>query len=253
MELIDKFVKEIKEGHFPRYLYKFRKFDDFSDSIFTSKSLWFSDSESFNDPFDCNLSETRNHKIPELRRYLESFGDDHSNANEIIKKAKKDKNFMRDLAITARKESLKKYGILSLSESHENILMWSHYAENHTGFVMCFDLLKDPDYFKGPIRVVYQDFYGEQNYYKYRNESVIASISTKSSLWSYEREIRLIKQEVGLKKFDKDSVCKIYFGVRSEEANISNLKSVLNREGYNVKYFIAKLKHGKFELGFHKM
>jgi hypothetical protein len=30
-------------------------------------------------------------------------------------------------------------GILSLSETADNLLMWAHYAEEHTGFVLMFD------------------------------------------------------------------------------------------------------------------
>jgi hypothetical protein len=32
-----------------------------------------------------------------------------------------------------------KYGILSLSETHDNLLMWAHYADHHRGFVIQFD------------------------------------------------------------------------------------------------------------------
>ncbi|EQM49643.1 hypothetical protein D051_4091 [Vibrio parahaemolyticus VPCR-2010] len=30
-------------------------------------------------------------------------------------------------------------GYLSLSKTNKNILMWSHYAQNHEGFVLGFD------------------------------------------------------------------------------------------------------------------
>lgn len=31
------------------------------------------------------------------------------------------------------------FGILSLSRNHRNMLMWSHYADSHTGFVVALD------------------------------------------------------------------------------------------------------------------
>ncbi|WP_297480123.1 DUF2971 domain-containing protein [uncultured Photobacterium sp.] len=31
------------------------------------------------------------------------------------------------------------FGVLSLSRSRHNLLMWSHYAQSHTGFVIGFD------------------------------------------------------------------------------------------------------------------
>jgi hypothetical protein len=46
----------------------------------------------------------------------------------------------RDLAVNTIKKSLNDtIGILSLSEIEDNILMWSHYSADHTGFVIEFD------------------------------------------------------------------------------------------------------------------
>lgn len=47
---------------------------------------------------------------------------------------------MRELAINTILESVNnEIGILCLSETPDNILMWSHYSANHTGFVIEFD------------------------------------------------------------------------------------------------------------------
>lgn len=35
------------------------------------------------------------------------------------------------------------FGILCLTEKYDNMTMWSHYSENHTGFLIGFNLLKD--------------------------------------------------------------------------------------------------------------
>ncbi|EPJ44297.1 MAG: hypothetical protein OFPII_35920 [Osedax symbiont Rs1] len=39
------------------------------------------------------------------------------------------------------------YGILSMTERIDNLLMWSHYADSHTGFVIGFD--PSHDFFDG--------------------------------------------------------------------------------------------------------
>ena len=41
------------------------------------------------------------------------------------------------------------FGILSLSETPDNLLMWAHYAAGHTGFVLVLD--SSHDFFKGTV------------------------------------------------------------------------------------------------------
>ena len=45
-----------------------------------------------------------------------------------------------------KRELNKRIGILCLSRKHDSILMWSHYTENHKGFVLGFD--SNHDFFK---------------------------------------------------------------------------------------------------------
>lgn len=88
-------------------------------------------------------------------------------------------------------------GILSLSETAESILMWSHYAEQHRGFVLefdgesaFFDQRRKPDDDHYVLRpVIYPN---ERPRYKdilqLDRDSVYL---TKGHEWSYEREHRM--------------------------------------------------------------
>ena len=88
-------------------------------------------------------------------------------------------------------------GLLCLTESSENLLMWAHYADSHQGFVMGFDT--DVAFFnrqKGPedefrhLRKV--------NYSELRPRLVLSEADsfspflTKSLDWSYEMEWRMM-------------------------------------------------------------
>ena len=78
-------------------------------------------------------------------------------------------------------------GFLSLSATNKNILMWSHYAQNHEGYVLGFD--SSHEYFDyGLEKIIYSD---ERPYLDPTKSSQDASIFyTKSTDWQYEQEYR---------------------------------------------------------------
>ncbi len=88
-------------------------------------------------------------------------------------------------------------GILSLSETWDNLLMWAHYAEEHTGFVLMLD--GSHDFFKGdnsllgfakPERVEYKS---ERPSTTIEEVTVPEIFLTKGFDWKYEKEWRYLK------------------------------------------------------------
>lgn len=99
-------------------------------------------------------------------------------------------------------------GALCLSETFDNLLMWAHYAENHSGFVLGIDPWQVGDAFRFMSPVSYQETYptledarsAASTYLgreKGRQESgakiVYRWLYTKSKEWAYEREWRVIR------------------------------------------------------------
>jgi hypothetical protein len=91
------------------------------------------------------------------------------------------------------------YGILCLSESPDNALMWSHYASDHTGLVFEFDVTHwffDQSYSSSmPTRhlkqVIYQTHLSLLPHPLPYAENLYAFWLTKTTDWSYEREWRI--------------------------------------------------------------
>jgi hypothetical protein len=78
-------------------------------------------------------------------------------------------------------------GILSLSATEKNILMWSHYSSNHEGFVIEFN--GDHEYFCNSIeKIIYSDVRPYYDPTKMSHEPEI--FNTKSLDWKYEQEFR---------------------------------------------------------------
>ena len=104
-------------------------------------------------------------------------------------------------------------GILSLSETPENLLMWAHYAEGHTGFVLVLD--GSHDFFKGknsllgfakPEPVEYRLELPHLTIEETFKETVLPEIFFVKGLdWKYEKEWRYLKFRANANKRFRDS------------------------------------------------
>lgn len=102
-------------------------------------------------------------------------------------------------------ENFKSYGVISLSETYDNLLMWSHYADEHRGAVFEF-IVEDGK--PGSLflcaesnPITESNYFGKVDYRKFRKyQDIISSqtipdirrhyIFTKSDEWMYEKEQR---------------------------------------------------------------
>lgn len=89
-----------------------------------------------------------------------------------------------------------KMSIACFCEDKDNLLLWAHYANNNKGFCIEYSLLDLLEYFQCfLLPVVYRDTLpvlpGPGKLSPYR--LALERISTKSDVWSYEKEWRIIK------------------------------------------------------------
>jgi hypothetical protein len=119
------------------------------------------------------------------------------------------------------------FGILSLTKTKENLLMWAHYADDHRGAVIEFEFDDIFLYWNDPDR----KFAKQVEYLNDRakipvNEDVLMEhFFTKSPEWKYEEEFRIIRHlnhadkiadDIHLFELPPQYIRHIYFGVRSE-------------------------------------
>lgn len=89
-------------------------------------------------------------------------------------------------------------GVLSLSEVNDNLLMWAHYAQGHTGFVLEFD---ETNPFFGGVKLSSDELWGlhKVRYADDRPETNVSDLNmaailmTKGKVWEYEREWRAFR------------------------------------------------------------
>ena len=107
-------------------------------------------------------------------------------------------------------------GICCFGTAGDNILMWSHYRDEHRGVCFKFDRLADPVTYQDLFEVYYRKEYPRVKLLANGNQSVIDYFSTKSEIWSYEKEWRLFSRTgPGLVYFKKESLTEILFGCRA--------------------------------------
>jgi len=157
------------------------------------------------------LTEANNEFPGELRQLYEvAFAESAEEMKQVVPK-------LTEIIPDAMDNAV---GVLSLTEKPDHPLMWSHYANNHSGLVLVFD--ETNAFFRSP-RHGQPDDAGGARRVKYSSErpkfDPLVSISmldnmtdedavsffdklffTKSQAWDYEQEWRMIK---GLKQADK--------------------------------------------------
>lgn len=222
----------------PKYLYRYRPFNDFSKDILTKNQLWFSFPEDFNDPFDCKVVFNKSDiNKSDLRSYIKLIYKDYRQHPSTIINL----NLRRDIQLSEDKfihkyvskfedengrvklfEDIAKLiefynrhlKILCLSEKNDDVLMWSHYSDSHRGICLKFDYeIIKKQFGKYSKTVNYKQFYPsfkEANKIarraNYKDPYLFALV--KSDHWEYEKEWRIIigpKEEGFVENFDNQN------------------------------------------------
>lgn len=153
----------ISNGQYPEKLYKYRSIKQ-AKEIIDNNSFWFSKPDSFNDPFDCCLSEKLEPSFDDARVHFENLGMSDAVINKSIVMLQRHPGSLAKLIQEVKDGSIGSKGVLALSEKFDNILMWSHYGDCHKGVVFGLEMAQDLEFFLMPIKVRYVDEYEELNY-----------------------------------------------------------------------------------------
>ena len=105
-------------------------------------------------------------------------------------------------------------GVLCLSEVHDDILMWSHYADCHRGICLIYET--NYEFFANAFPVRYQQERPRINPTSQSTEQMLDNaIFTKSWAWAYEKEWRILhyRQGVGERLLPPTALKAIVLGV----------------------------------------
>lgn len=190
----------------PKVLYKYRDWSKENHRrIIEENEIYFTSPKDFNDPFDCriapNITQLNDEEIKKFidKTIIQNFSDFDRKGFDIEKliaqrtidltsnKIEEQRRFEEE---TFKKQDLH-FGIFSLSKRWDSILMWSHYANNHSGICIGF-YAEELEKIASLNPVAYSNKFPIISALEFETlESMIPSIYTKAKDWNYEKEYRL--------------------------------------------------------------
>lgn len=222
-------------------LYKYRAFNINSLKSLISDVAWFATPASFNDPFDCGIYIDKNRMnesiLDAMMLVLERSG---KTVNDVPKSFFDIKD--SDLeAFEAYRDSVyqlsQKIGVLSLSSINNDILMWGHYANSHSGFCIEYERCSDNLLGREAMPVVYQSELPSltSKSVSSRGGELDTLWITKSNHWSYECEWRVIIPDGGKARKFPCRIKSITFGLKMTEENRFTIRKILEGRGVTFK------------------
>src|SRR5690606_35596928 len=190
-------------------------------TVLTNDTLQFSHPSVFNDPFDCNVSLFEFEK-EEIKGFTRNTIKKHK-GNDFYERFRLHRNFSQKPTEVAREEMKKIFegensnrGVTCFSRNSTNLLMWAHYADNHTGVCIGYDLLALIEYITAINKescLLPVDYQKKITLLKNFSdlEAIMAWFRTKNEVWHYEEEIRLISRPLA---FDENN--RFYFTIPTE-------------------------------------
>ncbi len=166
---------------------------------------------------------------------------------------------LEQASIEANRHINDNFAITCFSKKSDEILMWSHYANKHTGFCVEYDFSKCTNwaalitlfpviYSKSrphfPMSIFEQSNNFKDITVKEGNDSIISLIRLlliKSDIWSYEEEWRIIglqNQLIDKHLLELDIVTKIYLGANISEKNEKEIVDIAKSKGIPVYRYI---------------
>jgi len=211
-----------QDGHCSLYHYQSFKGDSigYLEQTLSNRAIHMSQPSSFNDPWDCKpwfdltlLDDPR-----EREQHVRWLGDTAMLGPDQVECIRTDRSRLEELIEMVYKRRIQaadKYRIYCLTPQSEHPLLWAHYGDCHRGVALEFNALHPQ--MQWAIRVQYRESYPTYRLYKDEGNADLVPFYTKSDVWAYEREYRLIAEERQQPQFSvlttNDSMLRLMGGV----------------------------------------
>jgi hypothetical protein len=228
-------------------LYKYYPENINSIKSLSVNGLWCNYPNSMNDPADCLGYIDRLLSKEQIDLFKEKiFNSDNNNFKKLL-------NFPDDKIVDffnlRRRKPIEIYTFCSLSETFDNVLMWSHYASAHTGFVIELEFDdKEIDYHFQKVKYVdnLPDIEVDKvaDFLLGRDENmsyILEDISYKASFWNYEREWRIWRSNPSYYRYNKNNLKRVFFGFNSNIEMISIVTKLAGDINPDVEFYFMNL------------
>lgn len=202
---------QVVKTHQIRHLYHWQRFDqDRLVTLLRDRVIWGSRPADFNDPWDCKPSYNTDllHDEAERVRHIEWYAQitrwhRPDIPPELIERTQQElranpgllSQRIEECSVEMWSAVAERYRVYCLGPNVHNTLMWAHYADSHRG--VCLELSTQNEVICCAHRVEYSSEFPFMSVYSESEDENLIPLLTKSDVWSYEEEYRLIAQETG--------------------------------------------------------
>lgn len=245
--------------------------------------LYFSSPLYFNDPFEMSpvlIAPGRD----DFKKTLRGMGINH----KFFSKSARDKILGRIASTLANrteyavsKEWLESIGVACFGTEYTDLLMWAHYAANHTGLCLSFDTSYKLFSSVREVRYTVDRPHVSSVSFIQEDEELVKSVLLhKSPHWAYEKEWRAVKRPIredeldyykkllrkddsrhdeiaellaseggpGVYQFDPGAIQNIYFGARMPEESKEKLAGLIKESIPHARVFEMQLDRRRYQL-----
>ena len=225
------------------HILKFRKINKFLIDSLVHSQLYFALPEELNDPFDCQV---------DIEKALRNAISQSSGVTLETLQGLLDDDGLRT-ELNKAQHDLKNYGIFSASHKPTlySSLMWTHYADNHRGTCLVYDIPNsfiesDTNQIFGIANVIY-GLHGLTEWFKQlpENNSIHTSafaamikthVTIKDACWGYEDEVRIIRRVSGIEPIPQSYLQHICFGLNTPDTEMTLIRRIIDKFGYDVAF-----------------
>ncbi|WP_419773998.1 DUF2971 domain-containing protein [Halarcobacter sp.] len=263
------------------------------DDILVLNKIRFTQPICFNDPFECKLTidnmasdeDIQNFHKENFEKLLKEEYDKNNAINSVLsyeqflllsetkkesildslKEINSSECFIQQLRNKFEEILNYEWGILSLTTSKDNLLMWAHYANEHKGFTVEFSE-KSNFFHKREDKKSFFNHLHKVNYSSYRDYKDLSKkqfeevFLTKSIEWEYEEEYRVFKQlssanevkneNIYLFNFPKDMIKAIYCGCNMDKVHKEKILNIISND---IELSHVKLYYGEISTKYYKI
>ena len=209
--------------------YKYRPINKYLLDSLVNSELYFGSRTQLNDPFDCNID------ISLILANLIKANDNEY--TDLFRSFLDNRKIMTNF-----QKHINDFGIASFSYKQDETLMWSHYADDHKGVCIQYDISTDfqDDLTLGTAEVLYEPnrvsdwlsthikhFKDDQQIFI--QNLLLTVLNAKAPQWNYENEVRVIRAITGVYAVPREIMSQVTFGLQTTEQDKKLIRSIVNK------------------------
>lgn len=225
-------------GFADQTLYKYRGYTAYALEMLINRELYFASPEQLNDPYDCRIN------IRDSLRAAIDLAEKEQNKKIQVRLTQFRKI---DHVYEKMDRDLASVGVFSLSKTPTHVLLWSHYAANHTGFCVGFRLPDSLTTHENSHQIIGASDVGYSTgnpFVEYFREIAAApaipewgefwvtllsvGMAVKAESWKYEEEVRILRANPGSVPFSPSDLAEVIFGLNMPSRNRETIKRILS-------------------------